>query len=186
MKHAFVALVLICIANISASQEQGQLAVPTPHVRIELTLDKKVYGRREGVHFKAMLVNVDSNGFYVSKSFHEGGGGTAGFYVYGTQLRGKRGGVGCSAMAGDVFRVSESRSPEQILKEDFLPVQPGGRVGYEGDYHPCAVVNPGEYEIWVEYVTGDVNQTLVRSLVVNRQRVLDGKFKSAPVRFWVR
>jgi hypothetical protein len=184
--NPLVVLVLICIANVTCAQEQEQREAPTPHTRIELTLDKKVYGRREGVKFKAMLMNVDSNGFYVSKSFYEAGGGIAGFYVYGTQLSGKRDGFPCTMGAGDAFRRTESRSPEQILKEDFLRLSPGGLVGYEGEYKPCAVSNPGEYEIWVEYITGDLSQHLVRTLVVNHERVLDGKFKSMPVKYWVR
>jgi len=149
-------------------------------------IEKKVYGRREPVRFKALLSNLDSSGFYISKSFYQAGGGIAGFYVYGTQLRGKKSGTVCSVMAGDAFKSSESRSPEQILKEDFLPLQPGGFVGYEAKYHPCTVTDPGEYEIWVEYTTGDLSQSVVRSLVVNQKRVLDGKFKSPPVKFWVR
>jgi hypothetical protein len=87
---------------------------------------------------------------------------------------------------GDAFRATESRSPEQILKEDFLPLRPGGFVGYEGTYQPCVISNPGEYEIWVEYVPQDLSQELVRPLIVNRQRVLDGTFKSTPVKFWIR
>jgi len=190
MKHTLAssaALLFFCAGAVASAQTQeGQEVIPAPHVRIELTLDKKVYGRREPVTYKAVLKNVDPRGFYISKSFHEGGGGIAGFYVYGTQLSGKRGGVNCSAMAADDFRSEELRSPEQILKEDFLPLRPGGFVGYEGKYQPCTISNPGEYEIWVEYITGDLSQRLVRPLVVKRQRVLDGTFKSTAVKFWIR
>ena len=182
-----LAVLLVCFADFRAfSQGQNVSEVPLLHARIDLTLDKKVYGRRETVKFRALLVNVDPRGFYVSKSFYEAGGGIAGFYVYGNQLTGKKGGIDCSALAGDAFQFSESRNPEQILKEDYLPLRPGGFVGYEGDYHPCTVNNPGEYQIWVEYVTGDLNQHAVRSLVINGQHVLDGRFKSKPVKFLVR
>jgi hypothetical protein len=188
MKHTLVggAIFFLCTGVVTSTQAQEpQKVIPEPHVRIELTIDKKVYGRRESVRFKASLKNIDPRGFYISKSFYEAGGGIAGFYVYGTQLSGKKGGVTCEAGYGDSFRFSESRSPEQILKEDFLPLRPGGFVGYEGTYQPCVISNPGEYEIWVEYVTWDLSQGLVRPLVFNRQRVLDGTFKSRPVKFWI-
>ena len=107
MKHTLAssaALLFFCAGAVASAQTQeGQEVIPAPHVRIELTLDKKVYGRREPVTYKAVLKNVDPRGFYISKSFHEGGGGIAGFYVYGTQLSGKRGGVNCSAMAADDY-----------------------------------------------------------------------------------
>jgi hypothetical protein len=189
MKHALLctALPFLCAGVIASAQTpEPQEVIPAPHARVELTVDKKVYGRREAVKFRAILVNDDPRGFYISKSFYDAGGGVAGFYVYGTQLSGKKGGQKCTAMAGDAFGPRESRSPEQILKEDFLPIQPGGFVGYEGTYQPCVISNSGEYEIWVEYETGDLHQGLVRPLVVHRQRVLDGKFKSTPVKFWIR
>ena len=181
------ALLFVCAASIVSAKAQGpQEVIPPPHVWIELTVDKKVYGRRESVRFKAILKNIDPRGFYISKSFYEAGGGIAGFYVYGTQLSGKKGGVNCGTGVGDFIRATESRSPEEILREDFLPLRPGGFVGYEGTYQPCVISNPGEYEIWVEYVTQDWSQGLVRPLVVNRQRVLDGTYKSMPVKFWIR
>jgi len=187
MKHtlALSLLLLICPAIATFGQDSSG-GSPAPRVQIELIIPKKVYGRSEPVKFKALLSNLDSSGFYISKSFYQAGGGIAGFYIYGTQLSGKKGGEPCTEGAADAFKSSESRSLEQILKEDFLPLQPGAFVGYEGNYQPCKVNNPGEYEIWVEYVTGDLNQSAVRSLVVNHQRILDGKFKSVPVKFWVR
>jgi hypothetical protein len=182
------AILFVCAASmVCARAQEQQETIPAPHALVELTVNKRVYGRREPVTFRAILVNDDPRGFYISKSFYGAGGGVAGFYVYGVQLSGKRRGEKCSAMAGDVFRLAaESRSPDQVLKEDFLPIQPGGFVGYEGAYQPCAISSPGEYEIWVEYETGDLSQGLVRTLVVHRQRVLDGKFKSNPVKFWIR
>src|SRR5436190_7436047 len=158
-----VSVFLVICADIVAFGQDRIANDVTPRVRIELTIEKKVYGRTEPVKFKALLSNLDSNGFYISKSFYQAGGGIAGFYIYGTQLSGKRGGTVCGAMAGDAFKSSESRSPEQILKEDFLPLQPGGFVGYDGKYQPCTISNPGEYEIWVEYITGDLSQSVVRS-----------------------
>jgi hypothetical protein len=184
---AICLFLLICVDIVGFGQDRIANDVTlAPRVRIELTIGKKVYGRREPVKFRALLSNLDSSGLYISKSFYEAGGGIAGFYIHGTQLSGKKGGTICEAMAGDAFKSSESRSPEQIVREDFLPLQPGGLVGYQAEYHPCTVANPGEYEIWVEYITGDLSQSVVRSLVVNQQRVLDGKFKSMPVKFWVR
>ena len=166
--------------------QEAQEVIPLPHARVELTLDKKIYGRREVWKFRATLVNTDPRGFYISKSFQEAGGGVAGFYIAVSQLSGKKDGSGCSTHVGDAFRATETRSPEQILKEDYFPLQPGGFVGWSSEYSPCNVNSRGEYEITAEYFTSDLSQKFVRSLVIKRQRVLDGKFRSKPVKFWVR
>jgi len=185
-KLAISASLFLCIGVGCAYSQQPQDVIPAPHAAVELTINKKVYGRRESVRFKAILKNIDPRGFYISKSFYEAFG-SAGFSVYGRQLSGKKGGFNCGRGIGDRIRATpESRSPEEILREDFLQLRPGGFVGYEETYQPCVVSNPGEYEIWVEYVTGDWSQGLVRPLVVNRERVLDGTYKSRPVKFWIR
>jgi hypothetical protein len=80
-----------------------------------------------------------------------------------------------------------SRSPEQILKEDFLSLPPGGLIGYEDNYAGCEVVNPGQYEISAAYVAGDLNQDKVESLMMNDAGVLKrGTYHSAPMTFTVR
>src|SRR6202158_6548545 len=94
MKQALLGSALLFLyarVMTSAQAQEPQEVIPAPHARVELRIDKKVYGRREPITFRAILVNDDTRGFYISKSFYGAGGGVAGFYVYGTQLSGRRG-----------------------------------------------------------------------------------------------
>jgi len=183
-------LIALCVASSGvygqATQTPEEL-IPRPRAQVELTIPKRVFGPREPIKFRVTLINVDPRGFYISKQFYEEGGGIAGFDITVTQLTGKKGGEVCAASAADRFGIAaDPRTPEQILKEDFVPIRPGAFVGWSGEYQRCKVNNPGEYEISAAYSTADLYQGRVRNLVINRQRVLDGTFKSKKVRFEVR
>lgn len=183
-------LIALCLASSGvygqATQTSEEL-IPQPRAQVELTIPKKIFGRREPIKFRVMLVNIDPRGFYISKEFYEHGGGIAGFDITVTQLSGKKGSEACVVGVADRFGIgADSRSPEQVLKEDFVPIRPGAFVGWSGEYQRCKVNSPGEYEISATYSTADMYQERVRTLIVNRQRVLDGTFKSKKIPFEVR
>lgn len=175
-----VSLVLILGAAVS-----GQDALPAS-VRVEITTNKKIYSVGEPIQFRALLVNTSSGSpTWISKGFWYSGGGIAGFQVNVIQLSGKKPSK-CSIFAADRFDSPGSRTPKQVLEEDFMLLGPREMIGFEDTWSRCAKNYPGKYEITAEYCTCDLNQDRVKDLEVNRSLVLSGTYRSRPVSFEIR
>lgn len=101
------------------------------------------------------------------------------------QLTGRSSGRGCT-FAGDRFAEKDSRTPEQILREDYLPLQPADIVGYEDEYNGCVVKHPGPYQIVATYLAFDLNIEKVKLLTENAAQVANGSVTSKPLTFHVR
>jgi hypothetical protein len=169
---------------MSAPAINGQDARPAT-VRVEITTNKKIYVVGEPIRFRALLVNTSSSATWISKAFWYSGGGIAGFQVNISQLSGKKPSA-CSVWAGDRFGSSDSRTPEQILKDDYILFGPNQIVGFEDRYSRCAKYYPGKYEIVAKYSPSDLNQDRVRDLKTNNALVLSGTCRSDPVTFEIR
>ena len=156
-----------------------------PAVRVEVTTAKKVFPHGEPITFRALLTNVGSSAVYVSKSFGPAGGGYAGFYVIVEQITGRPAKEGCGS-AADRGMELDSRGPEQILREEYFPLQPSEFVGYEGRYAGCVAQYPGKYRITVEYSAQDFYQSKVKDLQIGPASVLDGVYRSQPAVFMIR
>jgi hypothetical protein len=146
-------------------------------LRIEVKTDKRTYVVGETVRFTAILRNSGTTPAYISKSFGEAAGGIAGFYVSIQQLTGKTSGKVCDGY-GDRFISKDSRTPEQVLREDYLALPPGGLVGFEAKYEGCAVKNPGRYRISATYSAQDLFVNKAKLAVGERNRVAIGQFRS--------
>jgi hypothetical protein len=132
-------MMFLAISTSLMSQTPTQeLVAQSEELQVEIKTDKTDYNAGEPIRFKALLSNRGQSAVYISKSFFTSGGGIAGFAVSIEQLEGKKSGLGCVS-AGDRFPVKDPRSPEQILREDFLRFPPGGIVGYEDQYRGCVV-----------------------------------------------
>ena len=135
--------------------------------------------------FTAILRNGGNSPVYISKNISEAGGGIAGFYINVKQLVGKPSGKKCVA-AGDRYP-NESRTPEQVLREDYLLLPPGGMVGVEAQFFTgCVVRNPGMYEATAEYSAQDMNVNKVKQVAIKPQQIVTGQFYSLPQRFRIR
>jgi hypothetical protein len=80
----------------------------------------------------------------------------------------------------------DSRTPEQVLREDYLALPPGAIVGFETQYRGCVVQNPGEYQITATYSAQDLNVSKVRSVPGKADQIVTGQFHSEPSTFHVR
>jgi hypothetical protein len=178
-------VVVLAGSFVTAQDSSHTVASPNWKLTVEIRTDKGTYLPNEAIHYRAVLRNSGSTVIYVSKSFFEAGGGISGFYVSVKQLTGKRSGRGCS-MAGDRFGTPDPRTPEQILREDFLRLTPGGIVGFESQYWGCAVRYPGIYEIDVTYSAEDLNIGKVRNLAGKTEEIVTGQIHSEPSKFRVR
>jgi hypothetical protein len=162
----------------------AQTSTEPSGVKVEIELVKRQFSVGERVKFRALLINRGPSAVYVSKRFSRAGGGSAGFYVHVKQRTGKLPSIGCVS-ATDLGPEREDRSPEQILKEDFLSLPAGGMIGYEAWYDGCRIENPGNYEIKAEYSAQDLNQGKVKSFKIEDASVLAGQYESNPVVFSV-
>jgi len=148
MRTAFVfvaSIVALALASSPLMQSQttkGKKGTPTTNLVVEVKTDKTAYSVGESVYFTATLTNVGDSVVYVAKTFFERGGGIAGFDPTVEQLSGKRSGEGCVGV-GDRGLFPESRTPKQILQEDFLRLPPGGIVGYRDEYRGCVIAHAG-------------------------------------------
>jgi hypothetical protein len=167
-------------------QSQTPQETQTPHwgLEVEVKSDKTSYSVGEPIHFTATLTNVGNSVVYVAKTFFEHGGGIAGFNLTVEQLSGKRSGQGC-LVAGDRGLLRDSRTPKQILEEDFLRLPPGGIVDRE-EYHGCVIANPGGYQVTATYCACDLNTSVVKSSVQEPAKIVVGELRSKRWMFRVR
>ena|ERR1700686_1991241 len=112
------------------------------------------------------------------------GGGIAGFYVDVKQLTGKR--SRCGGFAGDRFSLPDARTPEQILGEDYLLLNPGELIGFESGYDCVGGVHSGTYQITATYAAQDLNINRVRLLADKADSIVVGRIQSKPLIFRVR
>jgi hypothetical protein len=189
---AIALLIFLAIKPSASSQAAG-----STDVRVEISTDKKTYTRGELVRFRAVLINKGSAPFYISKFFSYSssdmnGANTPGFEIRIRQVSGMGMRLpGCMSV-GDYLSPSDHRTPEQILKEDFVRLPPGGLVGFEDDlnhFPPIGCVKPyqsvGKYEVAAVYSTKDRDRERVTS-VLGGERLLDGRYESAPTTFTIR
>lgn len=123
------------------AREMGDL-----NLRVEITTDKTDYTTAETISFRALLINGGQKSVYIAKSWGPVGGGIAGFNTQVKQLSGTRPKSGCS-VAGDRGFYNESRSPQQILREDFLLLSPGELVGFNGSLPSCSGMPPARFKL---------------------------------------
>jgi len=154
-------------------------------MQVDVKTDKDSYVAGEPIYFTATLTNAGNSAAYIAKRFFEREGGIAGFGVTVEQLTGKKSGMGCAA-AGDRFDLHESRSPKQILQEDFLRLPPGAIVGYQFRYKGCVVAHPGKYQVVATYCACDLNTGRVRSIDEYANQIVTGELHSKPWAFSVR
>ena len=178
-KSGTVAIVLMAV--VLTIQGRAQNLQPAK-VRVEIVTTKKIYVQGEPIRFRVSIENNGASAFYVAKSFAEAGGGIAGFYVTVKQLSGKHAKEGCGGV-GDRGIFADSRTPEQILKEDYLRLGPNEFVGFEGRYWGCVAKYPGKYEITAQYSAQDLNQAKVKDLKIDGAAVLPGTYESGSATF---
>jgi hypothetical protein len=181
----------IPLSGPSSFQNLGQI-VESINVRLEVTTSKKIYSVGESIKWRATLINNGDSGstaFYVSKKLGYAGGNIPGFDISVRQLSGRPPkGPGC-AWAGDAFRRKDHRNSAEILKEDFILLQPGSFVGFGDGYSGCSArdLGPGNYEITAFYYSApEVSLSDPPELRVPGAHILKGKFKSAPFVFTIR
>jgi hypothetical protein len=154
-------------------------------LHVEITTDKKVYARGEPVRYRVVLRNGGHSGVYIAKkSFGLAGGGIAGFYVDVKQLTGKPSDC-LVGFAVDAFALHDARTPEQVLREDYLLLPSGGIVGREWE-DDCVGKYSGTYQITGTYAAQDLNIAKVRLLVDKADAIVVGRIESEPITFRVR
>lgn len=184
-RHFALALTIaLVLATWSASQD-AKTAVPRElQVKVEITTDKKDYREGEPIKFRAVLANEGGYAIYLAKTWDHAGGGIAGFFISVKQLNGKPAKLSCGGTA-DRGVFTDSRTPEQILREDFVRLPPGGLVGFEEQYLECAVEHAGTYQIAAMYSPNDLNTHKIVPLSDERNSVLTERIYSKPFTFRV-
>ena len=172
------------IVPLTAQSQQNDLQAESK-VKVGITTDKREYGSGEFVRFRATLINASDSAIYVAKTWWYAGGGISGFIVDLKQLTGKRSGTGC-AMAGDRAPLKDVRTPDQILREDFVRLGRGELIGFEDTYRGCIIKYPGTYQITAEYSANDWNIQTVDALSDGKAVVLRGRIQSKPFTFRLR
>ena len=174
-----ISLALSLLANAQDSRKGPQI-----NLRVEVKPSKRVYVAGEPVRFTAILRNSGNNELYISKSFSQASAGTAGFYVSIKQVTGRPSATTCGTTV-DVGPSSDSRTPDQILREDYLVLSPGAMVGFESQYDGCNVENPGAYQITATYSAQDLNVGKVKQVAGKADQIVTGQFESAARAFRV-
>jgi len=131
-------------------------------VEVEVKTDKSRYIIGEQIGFTVLLINRGTSAVYIAKSFLSSGGGIAGFSLSVKQTKGK-GSPECALFVDRFGDTAGPRSGNQILREDFLRLAPGGIVGFTGRYRGCAVKHQGSYQLTAIYCPCDLNTATARS-----------------------
>lgn len=180
-----VVLTVLAVSILMRSQTAKDILTPNWVMKVEVKTDKGSYSLGEPIYFTATLTNVGTSAVYVAKTFFDRGGGIAGFELSVKQLSGERSGKGCIAI-GDRAVLPDSRTPKQILEEDFLRLPPGGIVGYREEYRGCVIAHPGRYQITATYCACDLNTSVVKPSVEEPAKLVMGELTSKPSVFSVR
>jgi len=182
---AAIAVLASSVSLVNAQDPSKKGLASNWDLHVEIKTSKTTYLPDESIHYRVILRNDGHAAVYIARSFYSAGGGIAGFYVSVKQLTGKANGIGCVA-AGDRFFENDPRTPEQILREDYLLLGPGGIVGFESEYDSCVVKHPGNYQITATYSAQDLNLGKVRLLADKADEIVTGQFHSAASAFRVR
>ena len=178
------ALTSILLMGTSSSQQLATTET-LKQVTVEISTEKDVYVIGEPIRFNVRLINRGPKMVYIAKTWWYAGGGYAGFYVNVRQLSGRQTRLGCAG-AADRGLEKDSRSPEQILREDFVRLGTGEFVGMNDIYNDCTVKYAGTYEVRASYAANDFNTHIVTGIVDNNSQVLTGEVDSTPHKFRVR
>jgi hypothetical protein len=181
--NAALGLSLMLSSVLSAQTSTLQKQVPSQSLGVEVTTNKRVYNVGEPIRFTATLRNGGSSAVYISKDFSRADGGIPGFNVSVKQLTGIPASTGCGVGADRSF--TESRTPEQVLREDYLLFAPGTMVGFESEFTGCVVKNPGRYRAQATYSAQDLSVDEVRQFADKNNQVVTGQFHSEPIDFQV-
>ena len=122
----------------------------SPPPKLVLSLAKSVYRVGEEIEATVTLENAGTNGLYVPK-YLGGGFSDLGFNVFIV-----RGGVPyCIVEANWSCGKAKRRSVDQILRDDFLLLPPGGLIGLHVRLRtncvPIPPLPPGIYEVAARY-----------------------------------
>lgn len=140
---------IFILATILSAAQNG--ANPSqPATKLSLTLAKSVYGVGEEIEATVVLENVGTNSFYVPKYFNMAD--DLGFAVHIV----RNGEPYCFVQAQVTCGKAKRRSVDQVLRDDFFLLQPGGLIGLHvrlstkcmGQIRPLP---PGTYEVAAEY-----------------------------------
>jgi hypothetical protein len=175
-------MLLASVSLINAQDSPPRTPASIWDLHVDITIDKKVYLRSEPFRYRVVLRNSGKSAVYVAKSFSQAGGGIAGFYVDVKQLTGKR--SMCTVMAMHAFVPHDARTPEQILREDYLLLSAGELIGFEWEYD-CVKKYSGTYQITATYAAQDLNINKVRLLADKADAIVVGRFQSKPLTFRV-
>jgi hypothetical protein len=181
----FATVPLLFFLACAMAQEKN----PPPQkdgIKVEVLLTRPKFVLGESVQYKLLLINETSSPIYISKYFGVdkcSGKAKSGFSVEVKQISGKMptGGCGCG---GGIGYSETARSPEDILKEDFILLYPMQFVGVIAQYESCNIEHPGIYEITARYSIDKTKVEMLASLIQSPQ-ILDSAVKSSPIRFRV-
>ena len=178
-------MLLASLSPINAQDSPAKIPASSWDLHVEITTDKSVYLRNEPVLYRVILRNAGKSAVYVAKSFSNAGGGIAGFYVDVKQLAGKK--SRCGGIAADRFSLPDARTPEQILGEDYLLLNPGEFIGFESGYDCIGGdLHSGTYQITATYAAQDLNINRVRLLAEKADSIVVGRIQSKPLTFRIR
>jgi len=178
----------VLLASVSSTYAQNlPKEIPSSNwsLHTEIKTNKTTYRPNEPVHYRAILTNSGTSPVYIEKSFFEADGGISGFYVSVEQLAGRPSGRVC-VRAGDSIPKDDPRTPEQILREDYLQLPPGAMVGFEAQYDGCVVSSSGTYKITATYLAQGLAESKVKLLADQDAKIVVGRFQSEPIIFRVR
>jgi len=178
-------LVTAMLAFLTAAAAAQGAPLAHPQARVVVTTDRRDYGPTDVVRFRVTLINASNSPIYVAKTWWYAGGGISGFNIGVKQLTGRRPKVGCGT-AGDRAPIKDSRTPEQILREDFVRLGRGELIGFEDVYRGCAIKYPGTYQLTAEYSANDFNIQTVEAVSDGKTSVLQGRIQSKAFTFRVR
>jgi hypothetical protein len=179
------ALVVTVLSSLAAAGQDGKTVAAIVHqAKVEITTEKKDFFEGEPIKFRATLTNEGDIAIYIAKSWDYAGGGIAGFFISVKQLSGKPAKLVCEGTA-DRGVFEDSRSSEQIIKEDFVRLPAGEFVGFADRYQGCAVEHAGTYQISAIYSPNDFNTHKVVPLSNGKNLVLTERVYSKPFTFRV-
>src|SRR4051812_14906409 len=144
MQSAFrrLGLAFLFAWSSTAPAQKVELQADVSKVTVKIELPKKNFHKGENITFVIHLIN-DGPGFYIPKFYSP-------YLVSGVdQLSGRPPQFGCS-QGGAVGSSSESRSADQILREDYMWLGTGQTVGLQSQYPKCmnvSLLNEGTYQI---------------------------------------
>lgn len=178
---------LLLLLFLPCALAQENPAAKGNRVRVEMELIKPEIVLGSSLQYRILLVNESSSAVFISKRFginRCGIGISAGFSVEVRQISGEPQKRGCGCGGGIGTASEHPRSPDEVLKEDFILLYPMQFVGMVAQYDSCNLGQPGAYEITARYVINKEEVGTVASLGQSLQ-ILSEDLHSSAVRFRV-